>query len=260
MAHPAIDSFPETFFFTRGLGGRRGRVLGIQLRGLYQWWHLQRWRKEARTQGVELPWVWPHYSPKRMAKAFVQALDRVALSRGKTVWVEKTPSHLDAAERISELVPDARFVHIVRDGRAVVASLSEVTERHPEHWGSRRTVEQCVERWNRCVATSAELMTNPRHRIVEYGRLATQTEEVLRELCEFLAIPFAPAMLTDYADMASRVTSPSESWKAMNREPIRDQGLDKYHRLFDARQREEIERTLDWDTYRRLGFTPAPNV
>lgn len=36
--------------------------------------------------------------------------------------VEKSPSHLDAVETIRELWPDARFVHVVRDGRDVLVS------------------------------------------------------------------------------------------------------------------------------------------
>jgi hypothetical protein len=42
---------------------------------------------------------------------------------GATHWVEKTPDHVFHVERMMARYPDARFVHVLRDGRDVVTSL-----------------------------------------------------------------------------------------------------------------------------------------
>lgn len=42
--------------------------------------------------------------------------------QGKKIWGEKTPMHLFHAESILSLFPDAKFIFLVRDGRAVVNS------------------------------------------------------------------------------------------------------------------------------------------
>ncbi len=51
-------------------------------------------------------------------------LDRLFLSRSKGKrWVDSSPEYTLVAAEIIELMPSSRFVHIVRDGRAVVNSM-----------------------------------------------------------------------------------------------------------------------------------------
>jgi hypothetical protein len=50
-----------------------------------------------------------------------------------TVLVEKSPSHALAMPQIAELLPQSRFIHLIRDSRAVVASLLAASR---EPWGS----------------------------------------------------------------------------------------------------------------------------
>ncbi len=45
-----------------------------------------------------------------------------AAAQGKTRWGEKTPQYLRMMGRIARTLPEARFVHIVRDGRDVALS------------------------------------------------------------------------------------------------------------------------------------------
>ena len=46
----------------------------------------------------------------------------VAEKPGATVLVEKTPDHAHHMKRILRVLPAARFVHVVRDSRAVIVS------------------------------------------------------------------------------------------------------------------------------------------
>jgi hypothetical protein len=52
-------------------------------------------------------------------------LKRAARGAGKSILIEKTPRHIRRVEKIRRLVPDAKFVMPVRDGRDVVASLAK---------------------------------------------------------------------------------------------------------------------------------------
>lgn len=50
-------------------------------------------------------------------------MERVARKQGKTRWLEKTPEHIFEVRSLIEWFPDARFLHVIRDGRDVALSL-----------------------------------------------------------------------------------------------------------------------------------------
>ena len=72
----------------------------------------------------------------------------LTLSNGKNVLVEKRPGHILRISTISRYVSRSKFVHIVRGGRSVVASLYAVSRRFPDSWGGRWSVEECISMWN----------------------------------------------------------------------------------------------------------------
>jgi hypothetical protein len=83
-----------------------------------------------------------------LASKFVEdILIGAANSNGKTTWCEKTPQHLLHLDFIWELFPDSFFVHIKRDPRGVIYSLSK------QPWGPRTIPDACkfikgvYERW-----------------------------------------------------------------------------------------------------------------
>ncbi len=50
-------------------------------------------------------------------------LDPVAHKAGKPYWVEVTGKNIHSSPMLSQLFPNAKFIHMFRDGRAVVASI-----------------------------------------------------------------------------------------------------------------------------------------
>lgn len=53
-------------------------------------------------------------------------MESMATAQGKIRWAEKTPNHILYMEKLADTFPDARFVHVVRDGRDVALSLRSV--------------------------------------------------------------------------------------------------------------------------------------
>jgi hypothetical protein len=108
----------------------------------------------------------------------------------------------------SSATPDAVFVHIVRAGRDVVASLYDVAKSNPEEWGGFRDLDSCINRWLEDVEITRSRMGHPRHMPVRYERLVNDPERELRTVCESIGLPFERKMV-DNTVRPSRRRRPS---------------------------------------------------
>jgi len=77
-------------------------------------------------------------------KTFVQIVDAASLKAGRPIWVEKTPDHLFYVKRIQQYIPDAAFIHIIRNGRDTVASLVDAARKFPDVWEGPTSPELAV--------------------------------------------------------------------------------------------------------------------
>jgi len=119
------------------------------------------------------------------AGAGLRALYRLYAERfGKTRAGDKTPLYCTAIASIRRVLPEARFVHIIRDGRDVALSLGGLwfaPGRDPKvlarHW--RTQIE----------AARAEGAGRPDYLEVRYEALVERPRRELARLCEFLALP-----------------------------------------------------------------------
>ncbi len=210
-SHPGITSFPETHFLPRvvpQVGWRRR--LGLPSPGARN--ELRRLALESGYGGT-LPGTLPAILLHQVLGRFVQILDRATLDRKAEYWVEKTPRHLVFTDLIERHVPEPRIIHIVRDPRPTIASLLQVTARHPEEWDGSRTIEQCIERWVADVRLSLRLSLRPRHAILRYEHLVADPSTVVSVLCRKLEIPFDGRMLTDFGATARSLVRRNEPWK-----------------------------------------------
>jgi hypothetical protein len=103
-------------------------------------------------------------------------------------WVDHTPHNLHDALRLSELFPTARFVHLVRDPRAVAASLLSLD------WGPL-DAQQAADYWARHLSwgLAAEQALPGRVQRVSYEQLVTQPVETLTALRQFCGLEPPPS-------------------------------------------------------------------
>ncbi|MEE4270343.1 MAG: sulfotransferase [Thermoanaerobaculales bacterium] len=158
---------------------------------------------------------WRAFMPmrtRRVARRLVDVLDEIALRRGASVWLEKTPRNLRSIPLLERVCDDgvpAHFVHLVRDGLETVASL----RRASKQWERTYTLDECVRRWNHDVALTVGRLGEPGHHAVLYEALTTDPEAVLRPLLAALELPWQPEILTGYGEAAQGVVAADESWK-----------------------------------------------
>jgi hypothetical protein len=135
--------------------------------------------------------------PADTAAALVAVYAAYAREQGKPRYADKTPQHVLHLDLLAAAFPTARVVHLVRDGRNVVPSLLEVP-----HAPTR--FADAVEYWRARVLAgrrAGERLGPDRYREIRYEDLVADPAPRLEELCGFLDLPYAPAML----DYPSRV-------------------------------------------------------
>lgn len=104
---------------------------------------------------------------------------------GEPFWVDTSPPNIPRAPEILELLPDARFIWVVRDGRNTAASV--LTER----WGADDS-EEAIHWWEtrlrRCHEGAAGIGKDRLLRIQLEELVGSRREETYERLCEFLGV------------------------------------------------------------------------
>jgi Sulfotransferase family len=123
-----------------------------------------------------------------------------AESRSKPRWGDKTPRHAARIEQLAEVLPEARFIHLIRDGRDVVLSRIESLALRP------KTIDKVSRQWsNRVMKARRQGTRTGRYVEVRYEDLVVDPEPVLRRLCSFCELDFDPAMLQYYEHSGDRL-------------------------------------------------------
>lgn len=119
-----------------------------------------------------------------------QSIDKTLRQHGKKIWGDKVPNMHYHMGDLLKLVPEARIIHMIRDGRAVAASKLKRTHRHPEVTG-----QDWVEGNAKGVAMQ-QLIGKEQYKIVKYEDLLTRPEATLSDICGFLSIDYQDSMVS----------------------------------------------------------------
>ncbi len=106
-------------------------------------------------------------------------------------WIDHTPDNLSYAGKLLQAFPDARFIHLVRDGRAVAASIM------PLDWGPNDAVS-AARYWMQWLAPglAAELVYGPERVMrVRYEDILADPRGQLDRMAAFIGLDVEPAML-----------------------------------------------------------------
>jgi hypothetical protein len=181
---------------------------------------------------------------RQYVKAYVGILDDLTLEQHKDRWIEKTPENLHYTDVIERYLTDVRFVHIVRNGQDVVASLYDVTRAYARRWHGPWGVDACIDRWNQDVGMTRRLVGKRNHIAVRYEDLVAEPEEVLKELCAFLDVAYLHDMIEQAALAARALIRKDELWKSHVTAGIAASGDRKFDSLFDEQQKAYIHARL----------------
>jgi len=252
-AHSATNSFTESHFFdrhftrlpllgspvlTRNPGPRlrefleeNGEAHTEAARHIEE---RERWLLRARPLlPLQTRWV---------GRQLLRVFDELTLRRGSSCWIEKTPRHLhylSFLESLSLSDSPMRFVHVLRDGLEVVASLHEASK----SWERAYDLETCVHRWNTDLSLSLSRLRAPTDHFVFYEELTEEPEATLQRLLVELGLDWEPGILEGYGSASQGlITGTEKAWKADVGRGIRRSGT--ADRLLTGEQRHAVTRSL----------------
>jgi hypothetical protein len=122
-AHPQITSFPESHFFRHLIPDLNSKRywLGIASRKAKP--RFEAFLKEINREDMSSHLSQLAIFQYQYIQAFFHVLDTITQQQGKTIWIEKTPGHVHCIDYIQKRVKKAKFIHLIRNGSDVVASL-----------------------------------------------------------------------------------------------------------------------------------------
>jgi Sulfotransferase family len=124
-----------------------------------------------------------------------------ARKQGKPRWGDKTPGYQIRMLKLRKALPEARFIHVIRDGRDVVLSQArKASEPTP--------LDTAAKRWrSRVLATRlrARRLDESSYLEIRYEDLIRDTEGTLRRICEFVDLRFDRRMLAYHERAGERL-------------------------------------------------------
>lgn len=142
--------------------------------------------------------------------------EAIARAHGKPIFCEQTPWYGQRLDLVSKLFPDAKYIHMVRDGRDVAMSFARTP-----WWHDDPGANLC--RWTKEVRTIMnyqKTLLGEKLLTIDYSDLVRQPENTLQAVCEHIGVAFEPHMLDssthiDY-DQYTRFDAATISSAALN--------------------------------------------
>jgi hypothetical protein len=197
-AHPDLAVPPEAYFTLRALRpgspdapfAPAARLAEIEANRSFATWALP----PGALAGVTAA---PPADPAELVRAVYRVY---AEHHGKPRAGDKTPRNVLHVPTIAAALPEARFVHLVRDGRDVVPSVRE-------HLLGPESLPATIDYWRDRVLAgrrAGATLGPDRYLEVRYEDLVADPEAVLPTVCRFLGLDYTPSML-DYPGRAERL-------------------------------------------------------
>jgi sulfotransferase family protein len=239
-AHPALAIPPETGFLVRPLAwprvlAAREALFRTVTRLPFKSGPWQDFGLDAREFREELRKI----DPFDLSEGFRAFYRLYARKQNKPRYGDKTPLYCEHVAAIEKLLPEAHFVHIIRDGRDVALSL------RPMPFAPGQDMKTLALYWRRLIQDARQSGRHCRAYLeIRYEQLVRDPASVLAPLCTFLKLDFDPAMLR-YWERATERLKEHRSRCRIDGRPL----LTREQRLLQQRlttQPPQLERVSGW--------------
>jgi sulfotransferase family protein len=210
-AHPDLAIPAETMFLEKvaapPMAGASREQFFETVTGAMTWDNLGLTREAFRAALDEI-------EPFSLAEGTRCFFRLYAQQRGKARWGDKTPYYRTMMPRIQALLPEAHFIHLIRDGRDIALSL------RPLWFGPGDDIEKQAQFWVRHITTARKAADALEHHLeIRYEALVSQPRKTLKRVCDFIGLPFDPAMMRYHRSADARLREFKTTYGPRDRTP-----------------------------------------
>ena len=193
-------------------------------------------------------------APRSVHRIVWELLLRSGEARGARVVMDKSLDSVHYADELMRLMPDMRFLNVVRDPRAQIASMNKAiihdfdTLLNARIWvDAHRAADLLLKRYPERVMT------------IRYEDFLHDQEATLRKICAFFGIDYLPQMLdVSRSAEAKQISQMSALWSSNCFAPI-PANIDKYKAQLSMEEIAVIE-TLTARQMQRYGYEFATDA
>jgi hypothetical protein len=193
-SHPDIFTMSEPWIALHPLFGRRTSGIAADYHARLSLSAVEHFLAQL-PEGEEAWW-------EAVRRMLGYLYERALAPSGKRFFLDKTPRYYFVVPELRRTFPRARFVFLLRNPLAVLASIVDT-------WAADDSVED-LRLFRHDLAVAPRLLVDalaslgPQDCVVRYEELTANPEPVIARLCEALGIAFDPAMVQYGASQAGR--------------------------------------------------------
>jgi len=188
-------------------------------------------------------------APRSWSGIFLMMLTAYGIEQGTDRVGDKSIVHTAFVGEMMEGFPEARFIHIVRDPRAV--ALSGIKAGFCTNF-----IGASISSWRTSAdvnAKFAQTLGPSRYLMLRYEELVTDPEPALRQLCEFLGIEMTPEMMEHHLRKDQGWLDREKSWMENTLKPVFTSSIDKWRNELSTGKVAMVEHALG-DSMQTFGY------
>lgn len=215
--HPSIYTFPETHFFSATMPKQKWLRPFHKITSTHKKL-VEDYFLALNKQPCFKPYQGSSRNMNHWTQYLINLLDELTLSEKYNIWLEKTPMHLHFIDLISKNAGNCYFIHTIREPKANIAALYEVSKNHPESF-QQNSLKKAIDRYITEIYISEKFIHKSNHFHVYYEDLVTQPELVTNDVLNFLELPLDKNVM-NFQGSVEKITTLEEPWKSNNRKEL----------------------------------------
>jgi len=183
----------------------------------------------------------PDNRPKNYAEFCVLVYKLYGISKGKKDFIigDKNNYYINHLDVLNKIYPQAKYIHLVRDGRDVASSylnLNKIDSKSVYKPNLPVDIEDIANEWKNNVDAIDSFIKQKSSLKVKYESLITKPEETLRIVTDFLQIDYSHEMLNYYNKDNFDEPNSTIDWKKKTMKKVDSSNLNKYKKVLSIEQ------------------------